>query len=101
MSAITPGGISTAGYSKSSCGGPGFIGNLASVLPDRKSTRLNSSHRCISYALHALSSCPYTTLFRSYRICPPPRHGGRELFRMGEEFLPGLQPQRSRDRCPP
>src|SRR5437879_150743 len=32
---------------------------------DRKSTRLNSSHRCISYAV--FSPFPYTTLFRSRR----------------------------------
>src|SRR5437879_3646997 len=31
---------------------------------DRKSTRLNSSHRCISYA-HRSTHFPYTTLFRS------------------------------------
>src|SRR5437879_4907869 len=40
---------------------------------DRKSTRLNSSHRCISYAVFCcrLPTCPplpYTTLFRSYRV---------------------------------
>src|SRR5437762_1987226 len=41
-------------------------------LADRKSTRLNSSHRCISYAVFCLPSYPprsppfpYTTLFRS------------------------------------
>src|SRR5437762_1220181 len=40
--------------------------------PDRKSTRLNSSHRCISYAVFCLIArsptptlFPYTTLFRS------------------------------------
>src|SRR5437762_2961164 len=40
--------------------------------PDRKSTRLNSSHRCISYAVFCLhrrpsrsTLFPYTTLFRS------------------------------------
>src|SRR5437879_5840613 len=39
--------------------------------PDRKSTRLNSSHRCISYAVFCflpprrLAPFPYTTLFRS------------------------------------
>src|SRR5437879_1818358 len=39
---------------------------------DRKSTRLNSSHRCISYAVfcllliaHRSTLFPYTTLFRS------------------------------------
>src|SRR5690606_27589204 len=47
--------------------------------PDRKSTRLNSSHVKISYAVFGLSPgpppvplCPYTTLFRSRHI-PPPR----------------------------
>src|SRR5437762_3153979 len=39
---------------------------------DRKSTRLNSSHRCISYAVfcHHLASTlvPYTTLFRSLSV---------------------------------
>src|SRR5688500_11308965 len=42
-------------------------------MPDRKSTRLNSSHLVISYAVFCLTSClsshspllPYTTLFRS------------------------------------
>src|SRR5437879_5848281 len=45
--------------------------------PDRKSTRLNSSHRCISYAVFRFArspaSCtllPYTTLFRSRRKAP-------------------------------
>src|SRR5437762_1793295 len=40
---------------------------------DRKSTRLNSSHRCISYAVFCLilppsisTLFPYTTLFRSF-----------------------------------
>src|SRR5437762_2686779 len=42
---------------------------------DRKSTRLNSSHRCISYAVFCLilrpstsTLFPYTTLFRSAMI---------------------------------
>src|SRR5437763_10900280 len=29
-------------------------GNIAAVTADRKSTRLNSSHRCISYAVFCL-----------------------------------------------
>src|SRR5437879_3842840 len=33
---------------------------------DRKSTRLNSSHRCISYAVTLCYRLPYTTLFRSF-----------------------------------
>src|SRR5437762_2569504 len=46
---------------------------------DRKSTRLNSSHRCISYAVFCLTlrhtartstPFPYTTLFRSWRHAP-------------------------------
>src|SRR5437879_3875966 len=44
---------------------------------DRKSTRLNSSHRCISYAVFCLlrppphlTLFPYTTLFRSLVIRP-------------------------------
>src|SRR5437762_3016312 len=51
---------------------------------DRKSTRLNSSHRCISYAvfcllrpLHASTLFPYTTLFRSIAVFG----GGRNVFR--------------------
>src|SRR5437879_11975489 len=39
------------------CGGDRgrqVIGNLARVGLDRKSTRLNSSHRCISYAVFCL-----------------------------------------------
>src|SRR5437762_3177000 len=46
--------------------------NSRRPFADRKSTRLNSSHRCISYAVFCLSPCsplathfPYTTLFRS------------------------------------
>src|SRR5437879_5382681 len=47
---------------------------VSRIVPttDRKSTRLNSSHRCISYAVFCLTSrpssaslFPYTTLFRS------------------------------------
>src|SRR5437762_3358063 len=44
---------------------------------DRKSTRLNSSHRCISYAVFCLLHrpplsplFPYTTLFRSHQSDP-------------------------------
>src|SRR5437762_2436887 len=44
---------------------------------DRKSTRLNSSHRCISYAVFCLplppphsTLFPYTTLFRSGNASP-------------------------------
>src|SRR5437879_212729 len=44
----------------------------ATAIVDRKSTRLNSSHRCISYAVFCLllltrrsTLFPYTTLFRS------------------------------------
>src|SRR5437879_5707501 len=45
------------------------------AFEDRKSTRLNSSHRCISYAVFCLKTLsppiptlfPYTTLFRSDR----------------------------------
>src|SRR5262245_48687846 len=44
----------------------------AAPAPDRKSTRLNSSHLGISYAVFCLTPCPprptlfpYTTLFRS------------------------------------
>src|SRR5437764_1120691 len=46
--------------------------NLLKKLLDRKSTRLNSSHRCISYAVFRRSCCtffPYTTLFRSFARC--------------------------------
>src|SRR5437762_788751 len=46
---------------------------MRSLAGDRKSTRLNSSHRCISYAVFCLTPhtptstlFPYTTLFRSY-----------------------------------
>src|SRR5437879_677493 len=46
---------------------------------DRKSTRLNSSHRCISYAVFCLtlrpprsSLFPYTTLFRSRSLSSSP-----------------------------
>src|SRR5437879_904324 len=31
-----------------------FFGRWAGLIPDRKSTRLNSSHRCISYAVFCL-----------------------------------------------
>src|SRR5437762_3454963 len=48
---------------------------------DRKSTRLNSSHRCISYAVFCLippqprpTLFPYTTLFRSNGTSWP-QHG--------------------------
>src|SRR5437762_2276134 len=46
---------------------------------DRKSTRLNSSHRCISYAVPLrLTLFPYTTLFRSPRASRrQPRHVDR------------------------
>src|SRR5437762_1120385 len=48
-------------------------GRTAFNYIDRKSTRLNSSHRCISYAvfcrLHLASTLfPYTTLFRSLDV---------------------------------
>src|SRR5437763_9119861 len=33
---------------------PGYWGLSSSVYQDRKSTRLNSSHRCISYAVFCL-----------------------------------------------
>src|SRR5437879_10090691 len=33
---------------------PGFIKRHADLVIDRKSTRLNSSHRCISYAVFCL-----------------------------------------------
>src|SRR5437763_52277 len=48
---------------------------------DRKSTRLNSSHRCISYAVFCLilpppssTLFPYTTLFRSQPVLDPGEH---------------------------
>ena len=31
-----------------------FVLGISGALPDRKSTRLNSSHRCISYAVFCL-----------------------------------------------
>src|ERR1039458_8908436 len=52
-------------------------GLASSAQPDRKSTRLNSSHLGISYAVFCLQSVrppprstlfPYTTLFRSPRV---------------------------------
>src|SRR5437764_1321803 len=49
-----------------------FVELIIFVIVDRKSTRLNSSHRCISYAVFCLITpppsstlFPYTTLFRS------------------------------------
>src|SRR5437879_598919 len=57
---------------------------------DRKSTRLNSSHRCISYAVFCLSPClptpplfPYTTLFRSSLVAAPPRVASSKRARPG------------------
>src|SRR5256885_12677540 len=40
---------------------------------DRKSTRLNSSHLVISYAVFCLKKKKYTVLDRAYRLCPLPR----------------------------
>src|SRR5437879_1665474 len=45
-----------------------LVPDVHAIHLDRKSTRLNSSHRCISYAVfcHPSSTLfPYTTLFRS------------------------------------
>src|SRR5437762_2071940 len=62
----------SAGARRSS---PASASQLTSA--DRKSTRLNSSHRCISYAVFCLllpppisPLFPYTTLFRSLGISP-------------------------------
>src|SRR5437879_5516905 len=64
---------------------------------DRKSTRLNSSHRCISYAVFCLilpllcsSLFPYTTLFRS-NLC------GAVIAPVGQALMQRSHvPQRSR-----
>src|ERR1017187_10722021 len=40
---------------------------------DRKSTRLNSSHRCISYAVFCLKKIKYSVWPRSTRRTPMPR----------------------------
>src|SRR5437879_8611964 len=44
---------------------------------DRKSTRLNSSHRCISYAVFCLKKKTDTTQQRRRRAARPRRQGGR------------------------
>src|SRR5437762_7250874 len=49
----------------------GEIGAGKTTL-DRKSTRLNSSHRCISYAVFCLKKKPHTTLPPCYRSCSTP-----------------------------
>src|SRR5262245_30114171 len=61
-------------FCSSSAEESGFAaGSLDAVFLDRKSTRLNSSHLGISYAVFCLIRCPrrstlfpYTTLFRSH-----------------------------------
>src|SRR5437762_341175 len=62
--------------------------------PDRKSTRLNSSHRCISYAvfcsfLPSSSLFPYTTLFRSISRIMTDAEGIRNLVGTGLVQLVG------------
>src|SRR5437762_100035 len=81
---------------------------------DRKSTRLNSSHRCISYAVFCLTlrrrppslpPCPYTTLFRSARRAGPARaRRGRGRLRAARHLpaprhaVVGRKFRRRRDR---
>src|SRR5437879_11922040 len=50
--ARTPGGSSSGSAAATACGM--CLGALGSQTGDRKSTRLNSSHRCISYAVFCL-----------------------------------------------
>src|SRR5437867_13251386 len=57
---------------------PASQGSAADLSGDRKSTRLNSSHRTISYAVfclitlsHSSTLFPYTTLFRSRAFSTP------------------------------
>src|SRR5690554_4765730 len=80
------------------CGAPRILlrASAAMTSPDRKSTRLNSSHVRISYAVFCLipppptsTLFPYTTLFRSSRGLGTP---GRQDTGTSEhaEFQPGL-----------
>src|SRR5947208_2925423 len=61
--------------------------------PDRKSTRLNSSHQIISYAVFCLirhpprsTLFPYTTLFRSLPL-PIPEHAPRQVDSLGPQRI--------------
>src|SRR5437763_13241241 len=50
-------------------------------LPDRKSTRLNSSHRCISYAVFCLKKKKIrTTPDRAHGNLPLPRGSTRSIL---------------------
>src|SRR5437762_8924796 len=53
------------------------LGEVRAVLLDRKSTRLNSSHRCISYAVFCLkkkrTGCSSTPPSASWRQCISPK----------------------------
>src|SRR5437879_5027679 len=82
----------------------------SSALPstDRKSTRLNSSHRCISYAVFCLTRpplkstlFPYTTLFRSSGILISgiPDEASAEILSTSEALT--LQLRQETDSSPP
>src|SRR6202011_6370521 len=43
------------------------IPSRRSQIPDRKSTRLNSSHRCISYAVFCVQTTPFTLTSTAFR----------------------------------
>src|SRR5687768_1030484 len=83
---------------------------LATRQPDRKSTRLNSSHGYISYAVFCLVSAhprstlfPYTTLFRSDRADRlHPRHRARDGAHQHhlQRHLPRYDPHAQHRRTP-
>src|SRR4030043_867393 len=54
ISKRVPGRSERAGHQAGSCGRRGDIGHTRRARPDRKSTRLNSSHGYISYAVFCL-----------------------------------------------
>src|SRR5438034_364525 len=76
--------------------------NVAEITEDRKSTRLNSSHTVISYAVYCLirypprsTIFPYTTLFRSISLQSRDKPGTDES-RLTEFSLRVLQSPRCR-----
>src|ERR1017187_9485363 len=63
------------------------VPNVAPADADRKSTRLNSSHRCISYAVFCLNSnmtglnCPHPSTYQSGCYSNPRESGSKEVDR--------------------
>src|SRR5437764_2900712 len=75
-----------------------IVNDFVAPALDRKSTRLNSSHRCISYAVFCLKK-KKPTHNASGGSCVAPTHQVGHCLRGGAE-VPREQPLRSsRDAC--